>query len=77
MDCSSVQKNQRTAEGNRVTLHQFFPSSSEAIVERLKNFRHRNKISGENKPGPAVDVSKATRAVGLDLNASASASDSP
>ncbi|KAL7608102.1 hypothetical protein Lser_V15G11244 [Lactuca serriola] len=77
VDCSSVQKNQRTAEGNRVTLHQFFPSSSEAIVERLKNFRHRNKISGDNKPGPAVDVSKATRAVGLDLNASASASDSP
>lgn len=74
VDCSSVQKNHRIAtgasEGHRATLHQFFPSNSEAIVERLKSFRHRDKISGENKSGPVVDVSKATRAVGLDLNTS-------
>lgn len=77
VDCSSVHKSHRTAEtthaieGNRTTLHQFFPSSSEAIVERLNIFRQREKIAGENKSGPVVDVSKRTRGVvGLDLNSS-------
>lgn len=79
VDCSSVLKNHRTPsetkardaiEGTRATLHQFFPSSSEAIVERLKSFRHRDKISGENNSGPVVDISKPTRTVGLDLNTS-------
>ncbi|KAL4569793.1 hypothetical protein LXL04_025436 [Taraxacum kok-saghyz] len=76
VDCSSIHKHNRTSEAtypierNRTTLHQFFPSSSEAIVERLKNFRQRDKISGEYKSGPIVDVTKSTRAIGLDLNSS-------
>lgn len=79
VDCSSVQKHHRKASvaeatdeigDNRAALHHSLPSSSEAIVEKLGIIHHREKIYGENKSGPVVDVNKATRAVGFDLNSS-------
>ncbi|KVH95944.1 zinc finger protein CONSTANS-like [Cynara cardunculus var. scolymus] len=79
VDCSSVQKRHHDASvaeatdeigDNGAALHHSLPSSSEAIGEKLNIIRHRDKIHGENKSEAVVGVSKAMRAVGLDLNSS-------
>ncbi|KAJ9549330.1 hypothetical protein OSB04_021873 [Centaurea solstitialis] len=73
VDCSSVQKHRRKAAvadeigENGAALHE---ASSEAIVGKLGFIRHRDKIYGQDSSEAVVDVAKATRAVGFDLNSS-------